>query len=149
MTKPQLAVGLSQLAKVDRVIELRIERFTRMQELLSDVEELILPAGVHPGHACHLYVVRLDTGKAAFSRDVFRTELREGYGVETSVHYPAVWSWEALAEVDYDRSDCGVAEKVCEQVLSLPIFPTTPLDDLEYVKEALKGAVARLRHKGA
>jgi len=149
MTKPQLAVGLSQLAKVDRAIGLRLERFTRMQELLADVEELIPPAGIGPGHGCHLYVVRLDTDRTSFSRDALRAELKDGFGVGTAVHYPAIWDWEALAEIDYDRSDCPVAEEAGGQVLSLPIFPRTSFEDLEYIDEALRAALLNLKRKGA
>ena len=149
MTKPQLAVGLTQLAKIDEVIAQRLERFTRLQELLADVEELILPARIAPGHACHLYVVRLDTDKVSFTREDLRRELKDRFGVGAVVHYPAVWDWEAFAQIDHDRSDCPVAEKACSQVLSLPIFPRTPFEDLEYVRDALKDAMRRLGRKGA
>lgn len=149
MTKPQLAVGLTQLAKIDKVIAQRLERFTRMHELLADIEELIRPAGIAPGHACHLYVVRLDTDKVAFTRDALRRELKDAFGVATGLHYPAVWTWDAFAEIDHDRSDCPVAEKACSEVLSLPIFPGTPLEDLEYIRDAFKDVIRRLKRKGA
>ncbi len=56
MTKPQCAVGLTQLAKIDRVIARRLEVFQAMDRLLDDVDEIIRPAGIEPGHGCHLYV---------------------------------------------------------------------------------------------
>lgn len=145
LTKPQLAVGLTQLAKVDRIIARRLERFEQMQRLLANVKELILPTGIKPGHGCHLYVVRLNTDKVGFERDALRRILRDTFGVGTAVHYPAVWSWEAFADLDYDRSDCPVAEKACSQVLSLPITPATPGEDLEYIAAALKAAIRQLQ----
>jgi len=146
LTKLQLAVGLTQLAKAERIISLRRERFLRMQELLGDVEELILPAGIGAAHACHLYVVRLDTRKVSFSRDALVKELKEHFGVQTSLHYPAVWSWEAFRSIDHDRANCANAERACKEVISLPIFPRTPLEDLEYIKESLAGAIQALRN---
>jgi len=148
MTKPQLAVGLTQLNKIDQVIAQRLERFTRVQELLADVEELILPARIAPGHACHLYVVRLDTDKVSFTRDDLRRELKDRLGVGTVVHYPAVWDWEVFTDIDHERSDCPVAGKACAQVLSLPIFPNTTFEDLDYIRDALKEAIPRLGRKG-
>jgi len=149
MTKPQLAVGVTQLAKADRIVALRLERFQRMQELLSDVDELILPAGIGPGHGCHLYVVRLNTDKVRFTRDALRSELKESFGVATALHYPAVWTWESFEGIDHDRTDCPVGEKACSQVLSLPIFPKTSFEDLEYIREAITGVIVHLKRKGA
>ncbi len=149
MTKPQLAVALTQLAKAKRVISLKLKRFQRMQQLLADVEELILPAGIGPGHACHLHIVRLNTDNVSFTREELRKELKDRFGVQTVVHYPAVWSWEAFQAIDHDKSECPVAEKACGQVLSLPIFPKTPFEDLEYLREALVGSIHVLKRQGA
>lgn len=149
MTKPQLAVGLTQLAKVDRIIALRLERFIRMDKLLAGIDELILPSGIGEGHACHLYVVRLDSRKVSFSRNDLIKELRESYGVQTSVHYPIVWDWEVFRRIDYDSTDCPVAERTCKEVLSLPIFPRTSFQDLEYIKEALAAAICSLNRRAS
>ena len=145
MTKPQLAVGLTQLAKVERIISLRLERFLRMQELLGDVNELTLPPGIAAGHACHLYVVRLDTHKVTFSRDALVKELKDHFGVQTSLHYPAVWSWEAFRSIVHDRTDCPVAERACDEVISLPVFPQTSFEDLQYIKDSLVAAIHALK----
>jgi dTDP-4-amino-4,6-dideoxygalactose transaminase len=144
MTKPQLAVGLTQLAKIDRVISERLLRFGRMNGLLQGVEELILPQGIAEGHGCHLYVLRLDTQRVAYSRETYRHHLKDSYKVDTVVHYPLVWSWEAFRGVDHDRTACPLAERAAAQVLSLPIFPTTSPDDLEYIAWALKQTLADL-----
>lgn len=149
MTKPQLAVGLTQLAKIDRTIAWRLERFQRMQELLIDVEELILPASIAPGHGCHLYVVRLNTERVGFGREQLRETLKEQFGVQTTVHYPAVWSWEAFEAIDHDRSACPVAERACQEVISLPIFPKTPFEDLDYLRTALVESIHTLKRKGS
>jgi dTDP-4-amino-4,6-dideoxygalactose transaminase len=147
MTKPQYAVGLTQLAKIDRVIALRQKAIARMNELLRDIEELILPVGHGPDHGSHLYIVRLDTDKVGFTRDTFAKELKDRYGVGTAVHYHAVWSWDAFASLGYSeaKADCPVAAKACRQVLSLPIFPLTTEADMVYIAQALKACLADLR----
>jgi dTDP-4-amino-4,6-dideoxygalactose transaminase len=138
MTKAQYAVGLTQLAKVDRVIAVRRERMLLLNDLLSDVNELITPAGLGPDHACHLYVVRLDTDAVSFTTPAFVKHLKEKYGVGTAKHYPPVWSWEAFARLGYDGVGCPVAAKACEQVISLPVFPHTTQEDCAYIAWALK-----------
>ncbi|MCC6422085.1 MAG: DegT/DnrJ/EryC1/StrS family aminotransferase [Phycisphaerales bacterium] len=139
MTKPQLAVGLTQLAKADRVNALKRQKSRVMSQLLEGVDELILPAGYDSeGHGAHLYVVRLNTDRTKLSRDAFRDHLKNRHGVATSLHYPAVWTWDAFSELDYDRADCPIAEQASEQVISLPIFPLTSDEDLQYIAWALK-----------
>jgi perosamine synthetase len=147
MTKPQYAVGISQLRKIDEVIRLRQERMERMNTLLADTEDIILPVGHGPGHGSHLYVIRLDTDKVSFTRDAFRSLLKEQYGVATVLHYPAVWTWEAFTDLGYSEksAQCPVAAKACEQVLSLPIFPRTSADDLEYIAWAVKDGLSSLK----
>lgn len=145
MTKVQAAVGLTQLAKIDRVIADRCKRFTRMAELLKNVEEVSIQAGLDDKHACHLFVVQLDLDKLNCDRDQFRKLLQEKYQVGTGLHYPAVWSWEVARKFDYDNSDCPNTERVCNSVLSLPVFPRTSEEDLQYVAWAIKQVVAEAK----
>lgn len=144
LTKPQCAVGMSQLVKIDSVIARKLEVFKSMQELLADVDELILPAGIEEGHACHLYVVRLDTDKVPCDRKSFMERLKKTYGVSCGVHYPAVWTWEALSNLGYseEKAECPEAAKASTQVITLPLFPHTSRDDCEYIAWALKSALA-------
>ena len=147
MTKPQYAVGLTQLRKIDQVIAARQERMVEMDSLLGVVDEIIRPAGHGPGHGSHLYVVRLDTDKVTFTRDAFRSHLKSQYGIGTVQHYPAVWSWQALADLGYseESADCPVAAKACRQVVSLPIFPRTAKGDLQYIVWAIKQTLSDLK----
>ena len=145
MTKPQLAVGLTQLAKIDRVNQAKRDRARQLSTLLADVAELILPPGyADDGHGAHLYVLRLNTDKVKFTRDQFRGHLKDKYGVATTLHYPVVWTWEAFASIDYDGSDCPHAIRAGDQVLSLPVFAQTSDDDLQYIAWAVKESLAEL-----
>lgn len=143
LTKPQLAVGLTQLAKIDRVNQLKREKARRLHKQLEGVGGLTLPTGVDDdGHAMHLYIVRT-TG---VDRDTFRTQLKEQHGVATALHYPVVWSWDAFAndKIDYDDSDCDLAVRACEQVVSLPVFATSTDADLDYTAQAIRQTLKEL-----
>ncbi len=147
MTKPQYAVGLTQLAKIDRVIHKRLQAFQAIHELLDGVDEIIRPVGVEPGHGCHLYIVRLDTDKVSFDRAAFLDVLKNKYKVACGNHYPALWSWEAVAKLGYteQNANCPIAAKACSQVVSLPLFPHTTRDDCEYIAWALKQTLTELK----
>lgn len=142
MTKPQAATGITQLAKIDRVIAARLKVFRLMAENLKDVEEITLPVGLDENHGCHLFVIRVNFEKLGTTRADFVKNLKEEWQVGTALHYPAVWSWEAFADVDCDTSNTPITHEACEQVLSLPLFPTTTAEDVEYVGQALREILA-------
>ena len=144
MTKPQYAVGLTQLANIDRVIDARQVRMTKLNELLSGIDEIILPAGHGLDHGSHLHVIRLDTDKVGFATPDFVGHLKSAYKVGTAKHYPPVWSWDAFQELGYTGADCPIAAKVCEQVVSTPVFPGTTEDELAYIAWAVKQTIVDL-----
>ena len=144
MTKPQAATGITQLAKIDRVIALRLECFRHMHRELAEVDEIVRPDGIEAGHGCHLYVARLDTDKVSFDRAEFLKHLKERWGVACALHYPAVWSWEAFEAVSYDNRDTPATQRAVEQVFSLPLFPSTSPEDVSYIAMAIKNTLREL-----
>jgi dTDP-4-amino-4,6-dideoxygalactose transaminase len=144
MTKVQCAVGVTQLAKVDRVIADRQRCMVKMNTLLAGAPGIILPAGHGEGHGSHLYVIRVDTDSISFSTADFVAHLKNAYKVGTAKHYPPVWSWEAFRALGYNGEGCPIAEKVCDQVVSLPVFPKTTDEELEYIAWAVKQTVEDL-----
>jgi len=144
MTKVQAAVGLTQLAKIDRVRGDRQKCFLKMNELLEDIAEVKTPAGIDESHACHIYVIQLDIDKLNCSRDEFKKMLMDKYQIGTGLHYPAVWSWQAAKKFEYDNSDCAVTERVCKSVITLPVFPNTSDEDLKYIAWAIKELITEV-----
>lgn len=141
MTKPQLAVGITQTAKAQRIISTKLVAMKALHKHLAGVSDIVLPAGIDEGHGAHLYVVRV----CGVDRDAVQKHLKDKFGVGTALHYPIVWSWEAFNGVDCDKSACPVAEEACRQVLSLPAFPRSTEDDMRYVAESLKQSIIDLR----
>ncbi|MEW6754994.1 MAG: DegT/DnrJ/EryC1/StrS family aminotransferase, partial [Candidatus Latescibacterota bacterium] len=144
MTKVQCAVGLTQLAKIDRITACRQERMVRLNQLLADVPEVVLPVGHGPGHGSHLHVVRLDTRCVGFTASQFTAHLKTRYRVGTARHYPPVWSWGAFRALGYDGAECPIAARVCEEVFSTPVFPHTTEEDLQYIAWAIRQSIADL-----
>jgi len=74
-----------------------------------------------------LYVVRTP------GRDDLRTRLAQA-GIATGIHYPiACHLTEAYHCLGYRRGSLPVAEKLCEEIISLPMFPGITEAQIAYV----------------
>lgn len=140
MSKPQLAVGITQLAKIDSVIAVRQARMTFLSNLLSDCKSVILPVGHGEGHGSHLYVIRIKDIPA----EEFRSHLKNIYKVATAKHYPPVWSWEAFSNLGYTSDGCPIADLAASQAVSLPVFSSSTAEQIEYIAWAVKSAIKDL-----
>jgi dTDP-3-amino-3,4,6-trideoxy-alpha-D-glucose transaminase len=79
---------------------------------------VIVPPELDPGHVYHLFPVRSP------ARDAVRTKLG-GAGIETLIHYPVpIPRQPALASES--PADCPIADRVCAEILSLPLYPSMP-----------------------
>lgn len=141
MTKPQLAVGMTQIAKAKRLIADKLAAMRKMQSLLADVDGVVLPGGIEDGHGAHLYVIRTP----GLDRYAVAAHLKDQYQVGTAYHYPIVWTWDAFADLDYDKSDCEHAVAASEHAISLPVFAQSTDEDLQYVADAIKRTVSELK----
>ena len=99
---------------------------------LSTVASVTVPPLFDDGHVYHLFPV-LST-----SRDAVQQVLRAA-GIETLIHYPVpIPKQPALASEG--PADCPVANRVCGEILSLPLYPTLPADAIDRVAAALSSA---------
>jgi perosamine synthetase len=141
-TDIQAAVGIAQLEKLDRMLELRAAAAARYGELLTGldgVETLIADDAEHK-RSWFVYVVKL---APELDRDVVMAALRRD-GVATAEYIPCIHLQ------DYMRRDYGfregqfpVAEDTSRRTLALPFFPQIEVEDQERVAEVLRAAVER------
>ena len=92
-----------------------------------------LPVEAEEGHAWHLFVV------LAEDRDAFRAALRER-GVETLVHYPEPIHLQPAYTALAGNVSLAVSERLCERVVSLPLYPELTDAEAEQVAEAVLAA---------
>jgi dTDP-4-amino-4,6-dideoxygalactose transaminase len=70
------------------------------------------------------------------AREAIRERLKEA-GIETLVHYPIpIPQQPALASEN--PADCPVANRVCAEVFSLPLYPSLPPGSVDRVAEVLR-----------
>jgi dTDP-4-amino-4,6-dideoxygalactose transaminase len=87
----------------------------RYRSALGEGARVILPREFDPGHVYHLFPV------LAEARDRFQAHM-SARGVETLIHYPVpIPRQPALASTS--PAMCPVADRVCSQVVSLPMYP--------------------------
>jgi perosamine synthetase len=140
-TDLQAAVGLAQLAKLDRMLGLRSEAATRYAELLAGVTGVTLAPADDADHrrSWFVYVVAL---APEIDRARVMVEMRER-GVDVAEYVPCVHLLTYMRErYGFGEGLCPVAEKIGSRTLALPFFPAIDPDDQEYVVDALRSAVA-------
>jgi perosamine synthetase len=139
-TDVQAAIGLGQLEKLDRILELRAEAARRYAELLADVEGVEPPAPDDAEHrrSWFVYVVKLDS---SLDRNAVMAALRH-QGVATAEYVPCIHLQPYIRErFGFAEGLCPVAEETASRTLALPFFTQIDRGDQERVVEVLRETV--------
>ena len=97
---------------------------------LLDGVGLEVPPECDAGHVYHLFPV------LSPRRDQLQAALRAD-GIETLIHYPVPIPRQPALEAQAPAA-CPAADRVCAQVLSLPLYPGMPDADVQLVAEAIR-----------
>lgn len=137
MTDVQAALGLSQLGRLEPIVERRNALARRYHGLLAGLP-LTLPV-VRQGNtsAFHLYVVRLRTNTASRShREVLETLHTKGVGA--TLHYPAVHLQPYYRNLGFRAGTYPEAERHAREAITLPLYPTLTESDQGRVADVLR-----------
>ncbi|MDP8247619.1 MAG: aminotransferase class I/II-fold pyridoxal phosphate-dependent enzyme [Candidatus Tritonobacter lacicola] len=146
MTDIQASLGLTQLAKIEKMNEKRAELAALYDRHLSGIEEILHPrAPDYPHvHSHHLYIVFLDLDRVTVSRDGFLAELKKR-NIGTGIHFRAVHTQEYYRTVGYGPGLLPETEWVSDRLFSLPLFPGMIEKDVCDVAGAIRDAVAAVK----
>ncbi|MFA6021935.1 MAG: UDP-4-amino-4,6-dideoxy-N-acetyl-beta-L-altrosamine transaminase [Rhodospirillales bacterium] len=137
------ALGLSQLAKLERFVARRAALVARYDHALAALSPLLRPtprrAGDQPGW--HLYVVLLDFAALGRSRAQVMAQLRAA-GIGTQVHYIPVPEQPYYVE-RYGRPLLPGASHYFSRCLSLPLYPGLGDADQDRVIAALHDLIGQ------
>ena len=124
------AIALVQLDKLELHGAIRARQVGLYDEGLADLDG-IEPLARDPRdtHALHLYVVRIDAGRAGATRDDYQRALKQE-GVATSIHFLPVHRLTWFRERYPEQPRLPVAEQAGEEVLSLPLSPAHSDEDI-------------------
>jgi dTDP-4-amino-4,6-dideoxygalactose transaminase len=137
MTDIEAALGLSQLAKLDRFIARRTAFATAYDRLLQPLAPIIRPVkpAADETPSLHLYQVHVDFDALGQTRDEFMRALH-ARAIGTQVHYIPLYR-QPYFKARYGPMRLTGAEAFYASVLALPLFPAMADGDVERVAQAL------------
>lgn len=140
LTDVAARVGLGQLPHLDEFTHLRRELVREYFRLLDvpEVHELGvgLPVADFTQSNWHMFQVMLsDTPESPTRAQVMEKLAAEG--ISTGVHYPAIHLFSLYRAAGWQEGDFPHAERAGRRLLTLPLFPTLTISDVNRVATSL------------
>lgn len=132
----QAAILKVELKYLDKWNKDRQKAARYYDELLSSVNQVVTPP-VKPAchHVFHQYAIRLK------ERDYLCEKLQEA-GIQTIIYYPIpIHLQKAFSYLGYKKGSLPVTEKICSEILSIPMYPEIKPEDQEYIVKQIKNIV--------
>jgi len=137
------AVGLGQLRRLEEFNARRRQLVARYFELWKDNPPVRLPERGDEGHSWHIFAPLLPLDEVRMSRAQFM-EAMKGEGIAVGVHYPAIHLFTFYRAMGYHEGQFPNAERIGRQTVTLPLFPTMQMEDVDRVvasvTKVLRGA---------
>ena len=139
MTDIQAAIGRIQLKKADLLNQRRIDNAAFLTEHLKNVPGLILPKlQAENKHVFHLYPVRIDKKEFGMGKEDFIYRLLHEYGIKAGFHYIPLHYATAFKNRGFKKGQYPNAEKLAEELVTLPINPRQTEQALNYLVESIR-----------
>lgn len=142
MTDLQAAMGVTQLAKLGRIIELRQKKADVYFEILDGIKGMTLPAV--PEECVHTYQSYVIVLAKGIDRNAVGAEMeRRGIATRQGTH--------AVHMLGYYRKkyglkpgDCPVSKMLNDQAMAIPLYPRMTLLEQREVAEQLEDVIRKL-----
>lgn len=142
----QSAIGIHQLRKQERFLEVRTRYAAIYRQELEDLEEIELPPQYCLcRHSWHLYAPRLNLHRLDIDRHEFIRQLRIR-NIGASVHFipiPLHPYFAGMAALP--QNQCPEALRLYPRLVSLPLYPSMSENDIRQVASAVKDIIASAR----
>lgn len=138
MTDMQAALVISQLDKLELFKARRKEIVKKYDEAFSRLPQVIVQEEIPESDTTrHLYILRINPKKLTIDRKRFF----EALGAENvccNVHYIPVYYFPHYRQLGYQRGLCPKAEKLYEEIISLPLYYAMSDADVDSVIAAVE-----------
>ncbi len=137
MTDIAGAIGLEQLKKLPKFNKLRQKNAGFLSRNLAKIAGIITPfIDKNAEPVFHQYTIRISK-EFGMARDEVLKKLTEA-GIGTAVFYPLPINEQKVYKNLGSKADTPIAQKVAQEVLSLPVHPGLKQSDLEYIVKTFK-----------
>jgi len=141
------ALGISQLKRLEKIIEMRDNVAKIYTQKLSEIDEIITPY-VHPDTtkmSWFVYVIRLGDRFGNVHRDEIIKELGNRQ-IQTRNYFEAIHLEPFYIEqFGYKKGDFPVTEFVSERTIALPFYTTMSEEEIDYVVKNLKEVILEVK----
>lgn len=142
MTDMQAALIISQLDKLPQFSARRKEIVARYNRAFSENPALYVQREIPDSDTTrHLYILRLVPDKLRIDRGQFFAALA-AENVCCNVHYIPTYYFPYYEKLGYRKGLCPNAEKLYEEIITLPLYFGMSDDDVESVIEAVRKVAA-------
>jgi len=138
MTDISASLGIEQLKKLDLFNARRICNANYYDSHLKS-NGIILPARRdYCKHVFHQYAIRI-TDDCPATRNEIMAKLKVNYGIDTAIHYPIPINKQSIYK--NMKSSCPISEKICNEILSIPVHPSLTTGDLNYICDSINEVI--------
>lgn len=138
ITDMQAALIISQLDKLEMFSKRRKEIVSRYNEAFSGMQGIFVQKEIPESDTTrHLYILRIKPEELTIDRKRFF----EALGAENvccNVHYIPTYYFPYYEKLGYRRGICPNAEKLYEEIITLPLYYAMTDEDVESVIKAVK-----------
>ncbi|MCM1539466.1 MAG: UDP-4-amino-4,6-dideoxy-N-acetyl-beta-L-altrosamine transaminase [bacterium] len=142
ITDIQAALIISQLDKLEKFQQRRKEIVARYNEAFSRIPELFVQKEIPESDTTrHLYILRIRPERLTIGRRQF-FDAMAAENICCNVHYIPVYYHPYYEKLGYRKGICPNAEKLYEEIMSLPLYYAMTDQDVEDVIHAVGKIVA-------
>lgn len=137
MTDIQAALLISQLDKLPLFMERRKEIVRTYNEAFAKLPQIIVQKEIPESDTTrHLYILRLNLSKLSIDRRRF-FEALAAENICCNVHYIPTYYFPYYQRLGYEKGLCPKAEKLYEEIISLPLYYAMTDKDVQDVIRAV------------
>ena len=137
LTDIQAALGLSQLAKLEKFVDSRNSFAIQYDKALNEIPCQLPKIEKFNKSSYHLYVLRVPSKNKLKSQKYVYEYLLEA-NIIVNIHYIPVYRHPYYENLGFKKGYCPEAELYFKEAISLPIFPSLKDEDQKYIIEKLK-----------
>ena len=137
MTDMQAALIISQLDKLPMFAKRRKEIVAKYNEAFKDIPQIFVQKEIEESDTVrHLYILRIVPERIKIDRAKFFEALGKE-NVICNVHYIPTYYFPYYEKLGYKKGICPNAEKLYEEMMSLPLYYSMTDEDVDSVIEAV------------